>query len=163
MKTYIQQAGEEGVPFIQTSKMFCILSRIPLLCRSPTTLSNNINNIWEVNSPNLLLSWICSRANCFCFVSVLPQAMVSTLVKVPWDLLSFVRMCVSWRIYFLYTFFVHAGKHGCGWIYSTYIMLGWWYLLNIHVEWYSLYTWDSHTYTVYACRKQILEIKLNLH
>lgn len=48
--------------------------------------------------------------------SVLPQAMISTLVSVPWDLLLFVcvRACVELcTIYFLFSF-VHMFKHRCG-------------------------------------------------
>lgn len=102
--------------FIQTSKMFCILSRISLPCRSPTTLSNNINNIWEVNSINLLLSWKSREqtVSVLLLFSVLPRAMVSTLVSVPWDLLSFVCCEQSCRICFLLTFFVQTGEHGRG-------------------------------------------------
>lgn len=43
---------------------------IPLMyCKLPTTLSNNMNNIWEVNSINLLLSWKILGADSVCFVS----------------------------------------------------------------------------------------------
>lgn len=41
----------------------------PMYCKLPTTLSNNMNNIWEVNSINLLLSWKILWADSQCFVS----------------------------------------------------------------------------------------------
>lgn len=125
----LEKALEEAVPFVQTSKTFCILSRVSLLpCKSPTTLSNNINNIWDVNSIYLLLSWISreqpvSALFLFC---VSPQAMVSTLVSVPWDLLAFAYLCVcvcshAGFIFLFFLIFEHMCEAWVWWVCSMYI------------------------------------------
>lgn len=64
----------------------------PMYCKLPTTLSNNMNNIWDVNSINLLLSWKILRADSvFCFLILSrPRLCINTLVSVRWDFLSFV-------------------------------------------------------------------------
>lgn len=71
-------------------------------------------------------------------------------------------MCVSCRISFLFFFFVHMGKHGCGLTVCTLHTI----CMVIAVDYVKRHG-ETPTLTLFPfgdmCRKQILEITLNLH